>query len=206
MIRRLEKPFLTAVTVASAFLLLTACTEAPKTEAKTDAKAESEGPAQPITAKTAFWVMYKPAFKWAKDAEPLSMTGKDLPDMPMVDGKAGEWTAVFVAPSLKEARTLVYAVAGEHKGSTISAGVPWYGALPKSKPFLTSVFVVDSDAAFNTASGQAGDWLKKNPGKKPTVYLGSESRFANPVWYFIWGDPKNGYAAFVDATTGLALK
>jgi hypothetical protein len=201
----MDKRLLSAVTVAAAFLVLTACTEAPKTEAKNESKAEPEGPAKPVTAKTAFWAMYKPAFNWSKDAEPLSMTAKDVAGMKFADGKAGEWTAIFVSPSKKEARTLIFAVAGEHKGNTISAGQPWYGAVAKSKPFLTSVFVIDSDAAFKTAADKASDWLKKNSDKKPEMFLGSENRFSNPVWYVIWGDPKNGYVAFVDATTGLSL-
>ena len=116
------------------------------------------------------------------------------------------WTAIFVSPSLKEARTITYAAAGEHKGTAISGGQPWYGGTPKSKAFLNSMFVVDSDAAFKTASDKAGDWLKKNPDKKVQMYLVSENRFANPVWYVIWGDAtKSGYVGFVDATTGLAL-
>jgi hypothetical protein len=35
--------------------------------------------------------------------------------------------------------------------------------------------------------------------------LASESRFVNPVWYIVWGDKKNGYVAFVDATSGADL-
>jgi len=202
----MDTRLLGAATSAVAFMLLTACSEAPKSEAKVETKAEPAAPAGPVTAKTAFWEMYKPAFKWAKDAQPLSMKAITLPDMKFDQGKAGEWNAIFVSPSLKEARTLTYGVVGEHKGTAISAGQPWYGGVPTSKPFLSNVFVVDSDAAFKTASDKASDWLKKNPGSKVEMYLASENRFANPVWYVIWGDPKkSGYVAFVDATTGLSL-
>ena len=191
---------------AAAFLLLTACSEAPKTEAAPESKPEAAAPTGPVTAKTAFWEMYKLAFKWSKDAEPLNMTAKVIPEMKFEDGKTGEWTGIFVSPSLKEARTITYAVAGEHKGTAISSGQPWYGGDAKSKAFLTGTFVVDSDAAFKTAAAKAADWVKKNPDKKVQMYLVSESRFANPVWYVIWGDAaKFGYVAFIDATTGLAL-
>jgi hypothetical protein len=187
---------------AAAFLLLTACSEAPKTEAAPEATTQAAAPSGPVSAKTAFWEMYKPAFKWSKDAEPLNMTAKSTPE----GGKATEWTGIFVSPSLKEARTITYEAGGEHKGTAISGGQPWYGGNAKSKAFLTSTFVVDSDAAFKTASDKAGDWLKKNPDKKVQMYLVSETRFANPVWYVIWGDAeKSGYVGFVDATTGLAL-
>lgn len=201
----MDKRLLGVAASAIAFLLLTACSEAPKTEAKTETKAET-APTGPVPAKHAFWEMYKPAYNWSKDALPLSMTASIIPEMKFENGKAAEWTAIFVSPSLKEARTMTYAVAGQHKGNTISAGQPWSGAVPKSKPFLTSVFVVDSDAAYKTAADKASDWLKKNPDAKVQMYLAAENRFANPVWYVIWGDPnKSGYVAFVDATTGLAL-
>ncbi len=201
----MDKRLLGVATSAMAFLLLTACSGAPKTEAAPEPKAETL-PTGPVSAKTAFWEMYKPAYNWSKDAEPLSMAADMIPEMKFENGKAAQWTAIFVSPSLKEARTLTYAVAGEHKGNTISGGQPWSGAVAKSEPFLTSVFVVDSDAAFKTAEEKASDWLKKNPNAKVEMYLASEKRFANPVWYVIWGDPnKSGYVAFVDATTGLPL-
>lgn len=194
---------LLGATSAVAFLLLTACSETPKAEAKVETPTAT---AEPMSAKKAYWEMYKLVFKWAKDAEPLSMAAKTIPEIKFADGKAGEWSAIFVSRSLKEARTLTYATVGEHKGSAISGGQPWYGSSAKSKPFMSSVFQVDSDAAFKTAATKASDWLKKNPNEKVEMYLGSENRFANPVWYVIWGDPKkSGYVAFVDATTGLAV-
>jgi hypothetical protein len=32
--------------------------------------------------------------------------------------------------------------------------------------------------------------------------LGNSARFPAPVWYIIWGTPKSGFAAYVNATTG----
>ena len=32
--------------------------------------------------------------------------------------------------------------------------------------------------------------------------LANSPRFPAPVWYVLWGTPKNGYLAFVNATTG----
>jgi hypothetical protein len=35
-----------------------------------------------------------------------------------------------------------------------------------------------------------------------TLSLGNATRFPAPVWYVLWGTPKDGYAAFVSAATG----
>jgi hypothetical protein len=32
--------------------------------------------------------------------------------------------------------------------------------------------------------------------------LGSSTKFAAPVWYVMWGSPKDGYAGYVNAVTG----
>jgi hypothetical protein len=78
----------------------------------------------------------------------------------------------------------------------------WGGATTTSKPFTSSEFAVDSDAAYKTAFGKAEGWLKKHPNMQATFRLGNASRFAAPVWYIVWGTTKNGYWALVNATTG----
>jgi hypothetical protein len=153
--------------------------------------------------------MYKPARQWAKDVMPLMLSSGEAPGIRNEGGKAGMWTAVFVSPGRREARTFFYAVvecSGEiGKGVTIGRVQPWGGATAKSNPFLLGEFSVDSDAAWATAAKQAGTWLKKNPTKKLAMYLLSESRFAGPTWYFMWGDRKSGYLAFVSAMTGQSI-
>ncbi len=191
---------------------MTACSGTPKPSAK-EAKAELEAkkepakPAGPVAAQTAFYEMYKPARTWASDLLPLSLASGELASMKNEGGKAAMWTAVFVSPSRREARTFYYSVINE--GETISKGVtaggaqPWSGATAKSRPFQTTEFVVNSDAAYNTALAQAGPWLKRHPDKKAALFLGSTSRFPRPVWLVIWGTTKSGYAVYVDATTGI---
>jgi hypothetical protein len=74
-------------------------------------------------------------------------------------------------------------------------------------PIQVSEFSVDSDAAYQAAAADAATWLKKNPEKKlTTVELSNNARYQVPTWYFLWGDKKLGYAAFVNATTGKVLK
>jgi hypothetical protein len=154
--------------------------------------------------------MYKPARTWATDLLPLTLAAGEVPGIKNEDGKAGMWTAVFVSPSRREARTFVYAVAAYgsdiHKGVSAGGAQAWSGPTPKSRPFQTTEFVTNSDEAFGTASKAAEAWLAKHPGKKVSITLANAARFPVPVWYIMWGDTKSGYLAFVNATTGLAMK
>jgi hypothetical protein len=203
---------LLAATAIVATLGLSACSEAPKTTAKveTDAKKQPAKPPEAVTAQRAFYEMYKPARAWATDLLALSVVSGEVPGIKNEGGKAGMWTAVFVSPSRKEARKFTYAVvdSGEdiQQGVSVSSALPWGGATAASKPFSNSEFAVDSDAAYKVAVEKAADWLKKHPNEKCTFRLGNASRFAAPVWYLMWGTNKNGYAALVNATTGLILK
>jgi hypothetical protein len=206
-----KKVLLTATTMVAS-LVLGACSETPKPAAKAETEAKKEPAKAPeaITAQRAFYEVYKPARAWAADLLALSVTSGEVPNIKNEDGKAGLWTVIFVSPSRKEARSFTYAVADSgadiRKGVNVSNALVWGGATPTSKPFSNSEFVVDSDAAYKAASEKAAGWLKGHPDRKATFRLGNASRFAAPVWYVMWGTPKNGYAALVNATTGAAVK
>jgi hypothetical protein len=198
---------LKAAATILAFVMTTACSEAPKTsETKTEPKKEALKPPEPVSGKTAFYEMYKPARAWASDFLPLSLASGEVPNMKNEAGKAAMWTAVFVSPSRREARTFSYSVVDQgttiHKGITVGGAEPWSGPTAKSEPFQTTQFVIDSDVAYETASHKAATWLNNHPGKSVSFYLGNASRFPAPVWYVLWGNNKSGYSAYVNATTG----
>ncbi|WP_321476071.1 hypothetical protein [uncultured Paludibaculum sp.] len=200
--------YFTAATVAVAAIFLSSCSEAPSAskKAETEAKKEPAKPAEAIAARVAYFEMYKTARTWAPDLLTLTLKSGEVPNIKNEGGKAGVWTAVFVSPSKKEARTFSYAVADDgadiHKGLNISDKLVWNGATPNSKAFTNGEFLIDSDAAFKTISEKAEPWLKAHPGEKATISLGSTSRFPAPVWYIMWGTAKNGYFGYVNATTG----
>jgi hypothetical protein len=206
-----KRVFLTATVVIGA-LGLPACSRAPKTAAKVESEASKEAAKAPeaVTAKQAFYEMYKPARVWATDLLALSVTSGEVPDIKNADGKAGLWTITFVSPSRKEARIFTYAVvdsgADFRKGVNVSNALPWGGATPTSKVFSSSEFAVDSDAAYKAAFEKAAGWLKTHPNQKATFRLGNASRYPAPVWYVMWGTRKNGYAALVNALTGAVVK
>jgi hypothetical protein len=199
-------------TVMVAALVLSACSEAPKTTPKVETEAKNEPAKAPeaVTAQRAFYEIYKSARAWATDLLALSVVSGEVPDIKNEDGKAGLWTAIFVSPSRKEARSFTYAVAASggdiRKGVNVSNALLWSGSTATSKPFANSEFAVDSDAAYKAAFEKAAGWLKKHPNQKATFRLGNASRFAAPVWYIMWGTTKNGYAELVNATTGAVVK
>ena len=202
---------LALTTAVLAVLGLAACSEAPTaTETKTVAAPKKEEPAGPVTAKTAFFEMYKAARAWAPDFMLLSMDSGEVPGIPGVDGKFGLWRAVLVSPSRNEARTFTYAAASPeadiHKGVDISPAQTWSGSTAASRPFQSMDFSIDSDAAYKTAAAKAAKWTKEHPDKKPVFTLANASRFPTPVWYILWGTKTSGYSVLVSATTGDEVK
>ena len=210
----MHKKLLIAVTAVAAVVAMTACSEAPTPteikKAQVETKQETAKPSEPVAAQTAFYEMYKPARTWAPDLLVLSLISNEVPSMKSADGKFPMWTAVFVSPSRREARTFTYSViddgANIRKGVNVGGAEPWSGATAKSSPFQTTGFTVNSDAAYKTAYAKAEAWVKKHPGKKVSFSLGSAARFPAPVWFIIWGDTKSGYGVYVNATTGSLIR
>jgi hypothetical protein len=207
----MNKKILLSATAMVASLLLSGCSEAPTpAKVETEAKKEPAKAPEAVTAQLAFYEMYKPARTWATDPLALSVTSGEVPNIKNEGGKAGLWTAIFVSPSRREARSFTYAVVDNgdiRKGVNISNALPWGGATKESKPFSNSEFAVDSDAAYKVAADKAeAPWLKAHPGEKATLRLGNASRFAAPIWYIMWGSTKGGYAALVNATTGAIVE
>jgi hypothetical protein len=194
-----------------ALLLLTSCSQDPKTtQASSNQGTAASAPSGPVSGKTAFWEMYKSAHAWAPDLTALSLENKTVPGEKNEDGKAEMWSATFGSLSKHEARTFSYAVVAHPpdipKGITVGRAIPWGGPSHDALPFYSSDFSVDSDAAYKTALAQAEPWLKKHPDKEARLTLGNSSRFAAPVWYVFWGDKKLGYAVYVNAKTGAVVK
>jgi hypothetical protein len=194
-----------------AALLLPACSEAPKPAAKdTEAKTEPVKPPEAMSARSAFFEVYKTARSWTTDLLALSVTSGEVPNIENKDGKAGLWTVVFVSQSLRQARKFTWAAADSgadiRKGVNVDNAMDWAGATPTSMPFAATEFMVDSDAAYKTGLEKAADWLKTHPDEKVSFRLGNASKYPAPVWYIMWGSTKNGYAALVNATTGALVK
>ena len=170
-----------------------------------------EAPAVPVTAKTAFWQMYKPAYAWAPDVLPLTLEAKTVSGIKNEDGKAGMWEAHFGSLAKKQYAKFTYAVVAQppdiRKGVTAAGQVPWAGPTREALSFQNSEFTIDSDDAYKTAMEKAGPWLKEHPTiPLTTLSLGAASSFPGPVWSLVWGDKKLGFFQLVSASTGKALK
>jgi hypothetical protein len=200
--------------LAVAVLALTACSGPITTDAlsnKEPEKVESPAPAVPVTAKTAFWEMYKSAHAWAPDMLPLTLEAKTIPGIKNEGGKAAMWEATFGSPSKKEYSRFTYAVTAHppdiRKGVAAAEALPWAGLTRDALAFQSAEFVVDSDEAYKTALAKAGPWMKEHPDVPlNTLSMGAASRFPGPVWYFLWGDKKLGFFQLISASTGKALR
>jgi len=195
--------------VLAGALVLASCSQPPKPAAVDGAKETAE-PAVPVSGKTAFWEMYKSAYAWARDATPLALESKKSGGVKDEAGNFGMWSATFGSLSRREARTFSYSVVKSppdiYKGVTIGKSLPWSGPTREALHFQTADLVVDSDAAYKTASAQAAPWLKKHPGVEASLTLGNAARFHGPVWYVLWGDKKTGYSVYVDSKSGVVVK
>jgi hypothetical protein len=159
-----------------------------------------------VSAKTAFWEMYKMAHTWAVDLVPLKVESKSVAGTKAGGGKYVMWSATFGSPGRHEARVFTYSAITHapdiRKGVTVGNPLPWRGPTRDALPIQTSDFAVDSDAIYTTAFAQASAWAKAHPDKDVSFSLGNDSRFSGPVWYVLWGDSKSGYAVLVSAKTG----
>jgi hypothetical protein len=190
-------------------LLLSACSEAPKTAETTKAP---EKPPEPLTGRQAFQMMYPQARGWAPDAQPLELRSINLAQVKPEKGKAGGWQAVFVSASLGKSRAYTYsAVEADgnlHQG--VFAGIAEDYAVGRgtSSPFLPAALKIDSDQAYDTSAEKSQDYIKKNPGKVISYLLEQNKRFPDPTWRVIWGESvsSSDYSVFVDATTGMLLE
>lgn len=214
--RPVVRPLMLALAgVAALSALLTGCSRSKAPAAATQeapAQESLSAPAGPVAAKDAFYPMYKAARAWAPDVEVLRLTEKTLAGYKNEGGKAAMWEAVFASPSKGTYRTFTYSIADVpsamiYKGVNGGLELPWGGATRDSMPVDLSQFNTDSDAAYQAAAIDAGEWLKKNPTKELAVLeMGDTYKFPVPVWYIMWGSKTDGYAAWVDASSGKVLK
>lgn len=184
---------------------LTSCSEAPKATETTTTAPKEITPNEPVTVKTAFWPMYKEAYAWSKDVVILKVEPKDLPGFKSADGKAPEWDAVFASPSRKEMHTWSYSIVKHGdvpRGVSVSSAVLWAGPRRDAMPFATADLGVDTDVAYKAAAKAAEVWTKKHPEASVTYTLGSAMQYPAPVWYFLWGNTKQGFAAYVNSRSG----
>jgi hypothetical protein len=189
------------------FLILTACSEPPKTAEKKEPEK-----LEPATGQAALWKMYQVARSWAPDAEVLRMDSVHLTEVPEVRGKAGAWQATFTSAAKGRARSYTYSVVEAqgnlHKGVFAGLEEGWTGPQGATQPFLILAVKIDTDAAYRTALGKAADYEKKSPGKPITLLLEKDKKFPNPVWRVIWGESvgTSDFSVYVDASLGAYLE
>jgi hypothetical protein len=187
-----------------------ACTSAPTEAVKADKELKAVAET-PVTGKTAFWEMYKLGYAWAPDMQVLYLKSGKLEgvDAKGKDGEATEWTLMVASPGKNQAHEFSYrAISKDTKRRGVVSGPvqPWAGPTAKGQPFTTGEMKLDSNEAFTKADEKAAAWVKENPGKDVSYYLGKESKYPAPVWAVLWGGEKSGYLVVVNALDGSIQK
>jgi hypothetical protein len=203
-----------ATALAAAILFVSGCSlpaNSPAGDASTVKASEPTNTAAAVTAKTAYWEMYKSAYKWAPDLVLLKLVPKQVAEVQTGAGNVGIWEGTFGSPKKHECRVFTYSTTAHppdiYAGVTVGNAMPWSGVSRDVMPIIISEIAIDSDAAYATATKDGAAWLKKNPDKKLTHFqLGNGYSFPAPVWYTMWGDEKNGYVAYINAINGSVLK
>ena len=199
-----------AVAVLSVVLLGSCGEQPPPAEAKSALPKKPAIPEGAIPALTAYYEIYNSARTLAPDLQTASIVGNEVEGVKSGEGKYGQWTVVFVSASKMQAYTFVYSTVEKGnilRGMNNQGAMRWAGPNRNAEPFTNSDFSIDSTKAFTAAAEKAKDWLEKNPKKAITTFaLGQSSRFAAPMWFIQWGDKSGGYAAFVNAATGVVAK
>jgi len=191
-----------------AILLVSACSDSPT---PTAAKAP-EKPVEPITGRHAFQNTYPSARMWSGDSQPMQIRSLMLDEIRSEGGKAGAWEITYASAQKASVRAFTWsAVEAEgnlHQGVFGGSQDAWDPTRGPQTPFVAAALQVDTDAALETASKKAVEYLKK-PGTKPPVNFVLEvtPRFPNPAWRVFWGtNPGSAeFTVFVDASTGTVL-
>ena len=192
-------------------LLLTACSEPPKTETS---KKEPEKAPEPLTGRQAFQRMYPQARLWATDAQPLRVRNLPVAGVKAENGKAGAWEATFVSQSKGKSKTFTYSVVEAegnlHQGVFGTSEDSYSVTAPHpSAPFEIAALKTDSDQAYETAAEMSKDYIKKNPDKPVSFLLElNAKRHPDPTWRVYWGDSisTSDYSIFIDASTGKVVE
>lgn len=203
-----------ATALAAAILILSDCSQpagSPISNIDTVSASEPSKTPTVVTAKSAYWEMYKSAYKWAPDLVLLRLVPKRVTDVQSGGGKAGIWEGTFGSPRKHECRVFTYSTAAHppdiYAGVMVGNAIVWGGMTRDVMPIAISEISIDSDAAYAAAAADGASWLKKNSEEKLTHFqLGNGYSFPAPVWYVMWGDEKAGYVAYINATTGSVLK
>ncbi len=184
----------------------------PERSAGADQPAAAAPPRQ-VSGREAFQNMLIAARSWALDARPFRLTNFYMKDSTGVGGRAVAWTAGFVSPSLRKARTYTYStIKTENLHQGVFAG---HDESFRSEseltgpPFEVLALRVDSDKAFESAEAKGGKRFRQKNPQLPITYLLEHDRSSGELVWRVCYDTQCTTARFavtVDASTGAVLK
>ncbi len=182
-------------------LILGACTEEPKPAAKVEVK-----PAEPVTAVSAVFQIYKQARGWAPDcllARVASLGVKEVKGQE--GGKMAAWEATFISPKLRQSRRFTYSVAADPSANlnqgVVGGAAELWSPVGTSQPFAIQFLKTDSPAAYATAMTKAKEYAGKHPEMPVKFLVEWQKKHLNPTWRVYWGESAEAskFSVYVDA-------
>lgn len=157
-------------------LLASGCSTQPEKAKERAAakKAEVKEESEFESGRSAFQRMYVSARTWAPDAQAVRLESRPHAQDPG-DGKAGNWSAVFVSASKQAVRNYVWS--GIVSDSSTETGVSpgsadyWSPANASTRPYDQNYLKIDSDKALAVALKKGGAALVKKDPKQPIKYM-----------------------------------
>jgi hypothetical protein len=195
-------------TLLAAALTLTACNSSapPKT-------APAPKPAEYLSGREAFQMLYMAAHSVAADVEPYRMESRYTKGSPADDGKSGLWRADFASPSKKLSKTFSWSgLAGPdapERGVSHGADDTYNPSNTSTHIFQPQFLKVDSDEALKVAQQHGGAKLTgADPGQPIFYMLDFDARKNQLIWHVIYGSSQYDakLTVSVDATTGGFLR
>jgi hypothetical protein len=185
-------------------LTLTACTSSAPPKAVQPPK-----PAEYLSGREAFQMLYMAAHSIGADVEPYRMDSRYTKGSPSGEGKSGLWRADFASPSKKLSKTFSWSgLTGPdapERGVSHGADDTYNPGNSTTHIFTPQFLKVDSDQALKVAQQHGGAKLTTaDPGQPIFYMLDFDARKNQLVWHVIYGsiqyDAK--LTVSVDATTG----
>jgi hypothetical protein len=188
--------------------MLSACNSSapPKT-------AKQPKPAEYLSGREAFQMLYMAAHSIGADVEPYRMESRYTKDSPTSEGKSGLWRADFASSSKKLSKTFSWSgLAGPdapERGVSHGSDDTYNPGNSATHVFAPQFLKVDSDQALKVAQQHGGAKLTAaDPGQPISYMLDFDARKNQLIWHVIYGSSQFDakLTVFVDATTGEFLR
>jgi hypothetical protein len=162
------------------------------------------------TGRFALQKMFLPARMWSADAEPVNLASTATSESKGVDGKAGNWRAVFASRSRQKSEPFMWSgMASASQGIDHGVEDSYNPSNRSMQTWDLNYLKVDTDQAFTTAQEHGGKELLEKDPKLGVSYLLDFDPSSNQLrWHVMYGGSGSSgrLTVLVDASSGKFLR